>query len=586
MRRRHCFLLLIVAAATSLPNAARADDYTLVFAGAPERTQAALKDASLLARRTRAYPTLAAIRRAGAADINRLTEVLVASGYYAATVTFKVEAGDKSARATFEIDPGARFRIVDHVVVYEDEGDGDRPATFAAAGLSPDDAADGAALQKNQSDFLKALWNAGFPAARQIARRAEADIASGTATATYVFSAGPRGVFGAIDVEGAQRTRAAIFEKSKTWSDGEPYERKKLIDYRDRLSDYGLFDVVDVEPGAPAVDGATPIKVAVKERKPRTIGVGASYSTVEGPGGRLYFEHRNLFGGAERARAEIGATELEQSLDLQAERPAPGLDAKLFGGFTLANETTEAFDARTLTLSAGLSQRRLDDRLEIKGGLGLETSRVKSKLAADGFREERVYFVSAPLSVDWNTESDPLRLDDGARAQFAVTPYVGTDLFTRFEATARSRVAFGEGDRFTLAGRLRLAATAGSSLASLPANKRVFAGGGSSVRGYAFQSVGPLNVDGAPIGGRSAFEAAAESRAKIFGPVQLAAFIDAGTVSSDSLPDFFRDYQIGTGFGVRYFTRIGPIRADVAFPLERRADDAAFQLYISLGQAF
>ena len=64
------------------------------------------------------------------------------------------------------------------------------------------------------------------------------------------------------------------------------------------------------------------------------------------------------------------------------------------------------------------------------------------------------------------------------------------------------------------------------------------------------------------------------------------AFLDAGTAYEAAFPDFDEDLRLGTGVGVRYFTPIGPLRLDVAVPLNRRDVDDAFQLYISIGQAF
>ncbi|OFX01732.1 MAG: hypothetical protein A3E78_03705 [Alphaproteobacteria bacterium RIFCSPHIGHO2_12_FULL_63_12] len=133
---------------------------------------------------------------------------------------------------------------------------------------------------------------------------------------------------------------------------------------------------------------------------------------------------------------------------------------------------------------------------------------------------------------------------------------------------------------------MRIAATAGQTLTTLPVNKRVFAGGGSSVRGYDYQSVGPLDPAGVPIGGRSAVEAAVEARARVMARVQLAAFVDAGAVYANSFPDFMGDYLVGAGVGVRYLSTIGPIRLDAALPLEKRPTDRDFQIYISLGQPF
>jgi translocation and assembly module TamA len=146
-------------------------------------------------------------------------------------------------------------------------------------------------------------------------------------------------------------------------------------------------------------------------------------------------------------------------------------------------------------------------------------------------------------------------------------------------------VNFG-GDKFTLAARGSLGATFGSSLADLPLNKRFYAGGGGSVRGFSFQEAGPLDADGTPIGGRSLIEAAVEARAKVTTNIQLVGFIDAGSVSAKATPDFSERFFIGVGGGARYLTPIGPIRLDVAFPLDRRETDRSFQIFIALGQPF
>ncbi|MCA8889071.1 MAG: BamA/TamA family outer membrane protein, partial [Parvularculaceae bacterium] len=105
-------------------------------------------------------------------------------------------------------------------------------------------------------------------------------------------------------------------------------------------------------------------------------------------------------------------------------------------------------------------------------------------------------------------------------------------------------------------------------------------------RGYGYQAVGPLDAEGVPLGGRSVVEGALETRARISQRIQLAAFTDAGVISPDAFPSFDRTVYVGAGGGVRYLSPIGPIRADIAFPLEKRATDSDFQIYISLGQPF
>jgi translocation and assembly module TamA len=136
------------------------------------------------------------------------------------------------------------------------------------------------------------------------------------------------------------------------------------------------------------------------------------------------------------------------------------------------------------------------------------------------------------------------------------------------------------------AGRAALGSMSGVDTNSIPADIRFYAGGGGSIRGYAFQSVSPL-LDGDPVGGRSLLEFSAEFRLRITQTLGLVAFLDGGSAFDSVYPDFDTSLRWGTGGGVRYFTPIGPLRVDVGVPLDRREGlDDAFQVYISLGQAF
>lgn len=578
---------LAVFAATP---AGAAENYVVRYDGAPPGMARLFDKISNLKLERRSYPTAAAIRRIGASDKTLLENALKAAGYYAAKVEFRIEGDRESGAplgAVFAIAPGPLFRIATHVVVYDDDSEGKRPNTFEDAGVAVSEKADGASLENNQSRFLAALFAAGFPEARIIARRAEARLEDGVATAVYVFASGRQARFNGVTVEGAPRTDDSYLADLKTWEDGETFDRARLVEYRDRLAATGLFASIDVEPGRIDDDGGALVRVVVKERKARTIGAGVSFSTTEGPGARLYLEHRNILRRGESARVEVEGSEVRQAIDLSALKPLPRFPGAAFAGLNFANETTDAFDARSLALSAGLSKKWLDDRLETRAGLAFETSKVEPRLVgAAAVADERTYFVSAPVSLTWSTEDDPLALTKGLKTSFFATPYAGADAFTRLEATIRSRTRFGAEDRFTLAGRARFAATLGSGLRDLPVNKRVFSGGGSSVRGYDYQAVGPLDVSGTPVGGRSAVEAALEARARVYRRLELAVFADAGGVHAQSLPDFAGDYLVGAGAGLRYHSPIGPIRIDIATPLERRATDRAFQLYISIGQPF
>lgn len=562
--------------------AVAADSYDVEIRGADENLSAKLEIISDLKKGLRAYPTVAALRRAARRDADAFDEALTAVGYYLGTTDFNVERREDGAAplVIFTIDPGPRFRVADYEILYRDEGEG-RPTSLEEANIKADGSAAGADIRDVQVKFLNHLWDTGYPGAEIAGRRAIALPDTAEASAIFVFSTGPKARFGDITIDGLNKTEKDYIAKLKTWEPGAEYERAKIVTFRDRLGESGLFSSISVAPGAPDENGDAPIIVNLEERKRRTIGAGLSWSTAEGPGGRIFFENRNIFGRGENLRIEMRGSEIEQSIDFTARKPLPILPGFAFANFGFSNETTDAFDARSLRLSGGLAKKWLDDRLETRAGIALETSKVETDNT-----EERTYFVSAPLSVLWDSENDLLQPTEGFRASLTVTPYTGTETFTQSEFSGRYRLFFGNEGRFTLAARAGFGATFGNGLLDLPANKRFFVGGGGSVRGFGFQEAGPLDSDNTPIGGRSYAIGATELRGMINDKIQLVGFVDAGTVMASPLPDFKERFFVGYGAGVRYMTAIGPIRFDAAFPLNGRESDRDFQIYIALGQPF
>lgn len=156
-------------------------------------------------------------------------------------------------------------------------------------------------------------------------------------------------------------------------------------------------------------------------------------------------------------------------------------------------------------------------------------------------------------------------------------------MFWKAQAAARTYHAFSP--KVTAAARLRVGSILGPSVGNLPATERFYAGGGGSIRGFGYQEVGP-ELNGEPSGGRSLIESAAELRFKITDDIGAVTFVDAGNVSDSTVPDT-SDIWVGGGAGLRYYTGFGPLRFDVAVPLNRKETaSASYQLYISIGQAF
>jgi len=585
-------------------------NHKISFEGAPDDLIPKFKILAETDNKKNYFPTRTALRRAAQKDASSFRGALHAAGYYAATVDFRIKDISPETDLTdikdqsnnpkrnskyeliFEVKPERAFQATEHKITYNDNFTDNRPVSFEAFDLKTSSAADGASLQANQQNFLTKLWDNGYPRAKIIGRRAEANFSDTSAVIIYEFISGPRAMFGDAIIKGIDRTKDDYIRKLTTWDPGALYEKSKTLTYRERLSATNLFSNINVVPGTTQDDGTTPILVDLAERKHRTIGAGLGFSTSEGPGVRVYFENRNLFKRAERFRIDLEVSQINQSTAFILEKPLLSLPGSVFLQGQFANATTDAFNARTVDLAAGVAKQWFEGKLETRGGLALETSQITP---ANGDPEERTFFASLPLSATWNNEDDILNPVKGVRASLVVTPYTGTATFTQFDARARTRFGFGQQKKLITAFQTRIAGTLGSSFETLPVNKRFFSGGGGSVRGYGFQLVGPVTpefddegqvIDLIPIGGRSLIEAATELRYSVTQNIQVATFLDTGSVSDTALPDFSNPFFLGTGIGVRYLTPVGPLRVDLAIPLNQREGDNSFQFLISLGQAF
>jgi translocation and assembly module TamA len=223
-----------------------------------------------------------------------------------------------------------------------------------------------------------------------------------------------------------------------------------------------------------------------------------------------------------------------------------------------------------------------------RGGLGALTE--ASQIEDDG-DDSTVYLLGAPFFAAYDGSNDLLDPTRGARLRLEATPFVGTQdnadtEFLTLNAVGSIYQPLDDSRGYVLAARGRVASILASDLDSVPATRRLYSGGGGSVRGYAEDFVGPLDDDNDPIGGRSAIEAGIELRARLYGDIGGVIFAEAGSVSTQGFPDFADGVQAAAGLGLRYYSPAGPIRIDFAVPVNPRSADDAFQVYFSIGQAF
>ena len=261
-------------------------------------------------------------------------------------------------------------------------------------------------------------------------------------------------------------------------------------------------------------------------------------------------------------------------------------------------------DPRVTYLAAGSvrdEQRDAYDAFSTGGSLGIEYAYSPTlSFAAGGSLEfeditdntDRRQFtlVGLPLSLTRDTSDDLFDPTRGNRLTASLTPYVSllgdnTQFFVARLSDAQY-LSLASDDSLIVAAWGRVGSIFGDQSADIPATKRLYGGGGGSVRAYGYQKLGPLDSDGDPLGGRSQVGGGLELRGRITDEFGGVIFLEGGNVYQDPVPDFDTPILWGAGFGLRYYTELGPIRLDLAFPINPRSQDDFFQLYVSLGQAF
>lgn len=509
-----------------------------------------------------------------------LMSALEARGYYDARVRYQDEE-EKVFSGTYKIRPGAQYSVSSLTI---------KPERFEAA-FDKSLIDEGAPLE---ADHVLQAQNALYEAVQQdkcyfsmdVTHQVVLDRKANTGKLIYTVDTGPQVEFGPAIFKGADSVEEAYLQKLVPWSAGDCFRREKIERLKARLLESGLFSRAESSlPESPNEKGRAPVTITLKERAHRSVKVGANYYTDTGAGVLLGWEHRNFFGQAETLSSELRVNQIEQSLNFDFTKPYFIRDDQILNiNAALRTEDTDAYDELALDTGLKLS-RQFSRKFSGSTGLAFTLSEIEDQEGKDTYG-----LFSVPTSVVYDTRDNELDPQKGWYLTGGVRPYFDalgeSDPFTKLEAGARTYVHFSDEPDLTLALRGNIGNIVGSDTADIPATERFYAGGGGSVRGFGYQEVGPKDEDGDPSGGRSLVTGAVELRTKFTDSIGGVAFVDAGSVSDSAQPDFDR-FSIGAGVGVRYFTSFGPLRFDVAVPLNEKDDlDQTYQFYISIGQAF
>jgi translocation and assembly module TamA len=535
-------------------------------------------------------------------DRERLLAALYEKARYGAVVTVKVAGTeidqlpavpsfprDHPVPVTVDIRPGPVFTI------------GSVKLTGDAAKFNPDNyglvtgiPADSRLVLRGADKMVADLEEEGRPLAKLTERQLVADHAHNTVAITIGADGGPVAPLGDISVSGSKLVNPEFIEKWSRLREGRPYSPQEIKDSSERLRKLGVFSSVTITHANKLdTSGQIPMAINVSDGKQRYFGAGVQFSSLDGAGVLGYWGHRNLFGNAESIKisgavSRLGEAtdvrELDYSASIVFSKPAAISDITTFNaGIVAAQVHPDSYRSSQISVYSNLAWE-LSKQDTVTGGFDLSWNETE-----DTFGTHQYLIKSLPVTWTRDASDDTLDPTKGYKFTLGAKPsyeFYYKNIFSSFEGSVSAYKSLGADDGVILAGKISLGTLVGvDDISEVPATRRFYAGGGGSVRGYAYQEISPYNHEGDAIGGRSYFLGSFEARFKINETFGVVPFVDVGTVSREEYPDF-SDIRTGVGIGIRYATPFGPLRLDVAMPLNRYEDGSAFGVYAGIGQSF
>lgn len=569
--------------------------------GSDAKVTEAVQAASLLQAlqaqdQTDAQDLLAAAR----ADYARILAALYAKGHYSAIIRIAVDGREAAnipaldapasiSRIVVTVDPGPAFRFGGTKVAPL------APDTRLPDGFQTGKPAESALVGDAVAVSIRAWRDVGHAKAAVASQAVVADHATAVLDVDVGLATGPRLRFGPLMIEGEQRMRERRVQKIAGLPEGKVFSETDLRRAEERLRRTGIFSSVTlVEDDAITAPDLLGITATVVEQKPRRYSFGAEIASLDGIALSGSWLHRNLLGGGERLKIEAEATNIgsgesgvDYGLGITLDRPAT-LTPDTTAGVLFEYAHMDEIDYFADTVEFGLAFSHIfSERLTARAGITYSYQKGQDPGGSFDFRN-----LSAPVGLTWDRRDDPRNAASGTYLDAEVMPFLGFDTTgsgARVTFDGRAYRSLGTPGRLVAAVRVQGGAVLGPDLLETPRDLLFLSGGGGTVRGQPYRSLGiPVSRLVGPeflIGGKYFLGGSIELRAKVTERIGVVGFVDAGSIGLDGFLDDGSEQHAGAGLGLRYDTGFGPIRMDVAAPVSGTTGDGV-QVYIGLGQSF
>ncbi|MEM1282376.1 MAG: BamA/TamA family outer membrane protein [Chlamydiota bacterium] len=578
--------------------------YTVDFQGVTDENLLQLMHAAsqLIILQNSPPTTNVGLRRRAESDLNNIVKVLHSQAFYNAKITINYDFQKNPVVITINVDKGPRYPIEEFLILPDPKSNGS--FSYSSISLQEIDVCIGQPAYTetiiSAENKLEELMNDyGYPYASVTDREVIADQESKAISVVIFISSGPKVQFGRTSISGNCCVRDRFFRKKISWKSGQTYSPCLVQQTQNELELSNLFTSVSIvlpdEP--PEEDGEVPITIQVNESKPRSIGFGINYETNRGPGFGGNWEHRNLTGIGDKFTAKGDIWYDKQFGRMSYIVPDWGRKKqKLIWSADYLREIDVGYHEKSYSFGATVA-RPVNCYLQFAYGLLYQhlintDIHEKKRHQRQKTDDETFNLFKSPVSFFWNHSNSILDPTSGYRLKLRSTPsYNFTGKQVYYDTNLMSASYYHPFDgchRFVLAGQVTLGLIFGPQKDLIPRSELFDAGTDKLLRGYKYKTVSPLDNEFKPTGGRSMMIYSLEYRYRQSQDIGWVLFWDFGNVYANRLPELNKKILHSVGLGFRYFTPVGPIRLDLAFPLDRRrhVDKSEYQAYLSFGQAF
>jgi len=534
--------------------------------------------------------TLLGLKRRAEGDRANIVQALHSQAYYDAQVDFSLSP--RGSTLTVNIQPGPVYPFAAFRIRYLQQGEeiseNRLPSPISLKDLNVELGAP--ALPETilcaEEALLHQLNLQGFAFASIKKRDAFADQKGKNVIVWLLVEIGPLTSFGPLIINGLERVKESFFYKKLRWCEGDLYDPNKVEKTQEVLEFSALFRSVNIIHAEEPIEGnLAAMEISVLEGKQRSIGCGLNYMTSLGAGLSGEWEDRNILGEGQKLSIRSDLWEKLQEANMSYVIPDVGRqDQNLIFLLEDRRERTKSFIENAFSLS-GTIERKINEHLRLSYG-GMYKRIRSQKSDFNGVFD----LFKVPLQLRWSNADSILESTTGGMVQLRVVPslqmFKPQFIYCLNTLTVTLYQALGKDKRHVFAVKLMGGSIFGARKYEIPPPERFYAGSESTLRGYHYLTVSPLGRHQKPLGGRSLFIYSIELRNRIGKDIGCVLFYDLGNVWKEAYPHFQKGILQSAGIGIRYYTPVGPLRLDLAFPLNKRSIDDTFEAYFSIGQSF